>query len=962
MIRTPLRSLASALTTLRPRWPRTERIRLQETTLLLAVTLIIGAVAGLVIVAFILITENLGARLYPAGEAAWRRLTLPTLGALVAGVLLYKYFPDARGSGIPQTKVALFIRDGYISLRTLVGKFACSSLTLASGIALGREGPSVHIGAGITSVLGRALGLSPARVKALLPAGTSAALAAAFNTPIAGVLFSLEEIIGNLEAPVLGSAVLSAATSWMVLHLLLGDEPLFHVPAYELVHPMEFGAYAVLGVAGGLISVAFVKLLLGLRRRFLRMPGRTLWLQPVAGGLLVGLAGWFVPEVLGVGYGHVGEALNGKMTLGAMALLAVLKTVATAGCYASGNAGGIFGPSLFIGAMLGGAVGSAAHHLFPDYTGSVGAYALVGMGTTFAGIIRTPLTSVIMIFEVTRDYSIIVPLMVSNLISFIISYRLQRVPIYEALQHQEGVHLPPARRLREAPLAASQAMRSPETVLSGRITAAEALMNLPRQAGAVPVTGEQGLLGMVSVSGLEAALRQGEADRTLEELLLRENPSGALTAEVFPHVHPDHPADTVLRRMAAARRKVLPVVSRANPRELRGLVSLEDVLAAYGLGEKPLPLAQPAAPDQTRAPATLVVGVSAALLGLFLVLGLLTYLYRAERRQKAQEDFQAGNQLVRLGRHEEAIERYRNALAISHDRRHRLALAWALLGAGRFNEAAIYLREVVGEDPTSGPANLGLARVALQQGKIAEAAAHYRRAIFGQWPEQPEERRRETRFELAAVLAGSGAAKQASGELLAILEEETADAAVRRRVGRLLLQYGSPAESAGVFREMLRRDRRDAEAYAGLGEAEFAQANYVSAQSAFRRALEVAPDNKGVGERLQLCDRIVALDPSLRGLSSAERYRRSRSLLESAVAALVRCLGAAAEKPSAEEARGLLAGARQALRARGRPRSYGDAVERDVAMAEQLWAARERLCGAEPAADEVLARVLARLK
>lgn len=962
MIRTQGRRSEFAWKTAWAKWAGAERIRQHETKLFLLVTLIIGAVVGLVIVGFILITENLGARMYPAGGAAWRRLVLPVLGSLVTGILLYRYFPDARGSGIPQTKAALFVRDGYISLRTLLGKFGCSSISLASGIALGREGPSVHVGAGITSVLGRGLGLSPGRVKALMPAGTSAALAAAFNTPIAAILFSLEEVMGDLQAPVLGSAVLSAATSWMVLHLLLGNEPLFHVPAYQLVHPMEFGAYAVLGVAGGLVSVCFVKLLLALRKRFLGMPGRSLWLQPVAGGLLVGLLGWFVPEVLGVGYGHVGEALNGRMALGAMALLVVLKTVATAGCYASGNAGGIFGPSLFIGAMLGGAVGSAANLLFPDYTGSVGAYALVGMGTTFAGIIRVPLTSVIMIFELTRDYSIIVPLMVSNLISFIISYRLQRKPIYEALQHQDGVHLPSAGRSREAPLPVSHAMRSPEKVLAGRVEAAEARASLGRAPEAVPVVGEQGLLGMISASQLEAASQEGRANRTLEELLPPVESSRVLTAEIFPHVHPDHPVDTALRRMAAARLNVLPVVSRANPRELCGVVSMRDVVNAYGLGEKPARAAEPA-PAETRAPVTLLLGVTAALLGLFILTGLLTYFYRAERRQQAQEHFQAGNQLVELGRHEEAIERYRNALSISHDRRHRLALAWALLGAGRLNEAAIYLRELVQDDPNSGMANLGLGRVAAQEGRTRDAVTYYRRAVFGQWSAKPEENRREARFELADVLAGSGAATQASSELLAVLEEGAADAALRKRVGRLLLQYGSAKESAEVFRQLLRQHRGDVEAHAGLGEAEFVQANYAAAQRAFRNALEGNPDDKAALSRLQLCDQIVALDPTRRGLSRAERYRRSTALVETALGALERCTAAApAEAPADDEVQRLAAAARQALARRGRPRSYDDAVEADVSMAQRLWASREQLCGAEAGADEALARVLAQLR
>ena len=358
-----------------------ERFRLEhhENSVLLVLTLIIGAVVGAVVVAFIVLTENLGARMYPADAAAWRRVLIPTAGSLIAGFFLYRYFPSARGSGIPQAKTALFVREGYISLRTVIGKFSMCSLGLASGLALGREGPSVQVGCGIASVLGRKLGLSSASVKSLVPVGAAAALAAAFNTPIAAVLFTLEEVMGDMHAPVLGSIVLSSATSWMVLHLLLGDEPLFHVPAYQLKSPVEFVTYAVLGLVGGLVSVAFVKLLLWQRKWFLSLPVSTRGLQPIAGGLYVGLLGWFAPDVLGVGYGVLGEALNGHLLLGAMALLVCLKLVATATCYSSGNAGGIFGPALFIGGMLGGTVGEVAHLLMPSYTGNVGAYALVGI-------------------------------------------------------------------------------------------------------------------------------------------------------------------------------------------------------------------------------------------------------------------------------------------------------------------------------------------------------------------------------------------------------------------------------------------------------------------------------------------------------------------------------------------------------------------------------------------------------
>jgi len=551
-----------------------ERVQPRHVTLLLS--LIIGALVGLVVVAFILITGRLTNNFYPHGSDRWRRIVIPVVGSLVTGFLLSRYFPNARGSGIPQTKFALFINEGVIRFRTVLGKFLCCSLSLASGMALGREGPSVHIGAGLASLLGRRAGLPPDEVKALIPVGSTAALAAAFNTPIAAVLFSLEEILGDMHAPVLGTAVISAATSWVVLHLILGDEPLFHVPSYQLVHPLEFGVYAVLGVVGGLASVLFVKLLLDLRRFFLHLPKSTVWLQPVAGGLVVGLLGLFMPEVLGVGYGFVERVLGGDMALRTVAILALFKIAATASGYASGNAGGIFGPSLFIGAMVGGTVGSVAHILLPGYTANPGAYALVGMGTAFAGIVRTPLTSVIMIFEMTRDYSIIVPLMISNLIAFFVSARLQREPIYEALAHQEGVFLP-AGEAREhlARLRVSDVMESGPT-----IPGTSAVAGLPRGGWkAFPVTDNGTIIGILKH---DSSARAGPKT-TAAELADRE----------YPYVHPDHPFSLALERMGANQLDLLPVVSRANIYKLLGVVTLSSILKSYGL--------EIALPDSTEA-------------------------------------------------------------------------------------------------------------------------------------------------------------------------------------------------------------------------------------------------------------------------------------------------------------------------------------------------------------------------
>ncbi|HKW33613.1 MAG TPA: chloride channel protein [Candidatus Acidoferrum sp.] len=554
----------------------TALLREREEQVFLALTLVIGALVGLAVVAFILLTERFGARLYPAGGMGLRRLLVPIAGSLGMGYLLYRYFPDARGSGVPQTKAALYAREGNITLGTVIGKFFCTSATLASGIPLGREGPAVQVGAGIASVLGRWLGMRPEKVKALLPIGATAAIAAAFNTPIAAVLFSLEEVVGDLHAPVLGSVVLASATSWAMLRLLLGNNPLFQVPQYQLVNPAEFGIYAVLGVAGGFVSVAFTKLLLWIRARFLRFPKKTEWFQPAAGGVMVGIMGWFVPELLGVGYKHVGTALNGGMALKLMALLLVLKLVAVATCYGSGNAGGIFGPSLFLGAMLGGVVGNLANHFFPNTVGTPGAYALVGMGTAFAGVVRAPMTSVVMIFEITRDYAVIVPLMISNLVSFFISAKLQRSPIYEELAHQDGIHLPTAEaRRQETHRVVNQALREATETLNADWSVQEALEKAERsEFRAWPVCDRRGVIGVVSLQRLRQAAKKGPMDKRLMELVDADN---------FPHVHVDHPLHVALDRLGASQLDLLPVVSRANVHQLRGIVVLHDVLRLYGV-------------------------------------------------------------------------------------------------------------------------------------------------------------------------------------------------------------------------------------------------------------------------------------------------------------------------------------------------------------------------------------------
>ena len=924
-----------------------------EDQALLVLTLIIGAVVGLVVVAFILLTENLGSRLYPPGSAAWRRILTPLVGAVGTGFLLYKYFPNARGSGIPQTKTALFLNEGFISMRTVLGKFGLCSVSLASGIALGREGPSVQVGAGIASALGRRLGLTAHSVKSLVPAGATAALAAAFNTPISAVLFSLEEVMGDMHAPILGSIVLSSATSWIVLHLVLGDEPLFHVPAYQLVHPVEFIFYAVLGVIGGLVSVAFVKLLLWQRKHFLAMPPSMQWFLPGVGGLTVGLLGWFYPQVLGVGYSVVDQALNGKLLVGAMAVLVCLKLVATATCYASGNAGGIFGPSLFIGAMMGGAVGGVAHILAPDYTGSVGAYALVGMGTAFAGIVRVPMTSVIMIFEITRDYSIIVPLMIANLISYFLSSKLQDEPIYEALQHQDGVHLPSGAKAREALLMVGQAFRPDAPVLAANESIRQAAASVDRERGAWAVVGELGLRGMVTESQLDQAISAHLGGEPVSRLIPEPGPIDTLTFEGFPHLHPAHPLEFAMRRMAETGLQVLPVVSRANIRELKGTVSVADILAAYGNERTPEPEAEDGT-SRKLIPLSVLGGVLAAFAGLAILAGFLNYYYRTERAGQAQAAYQSGNQLLATGRSEEAVEQFRKALSVSHSADYRLALGLALVSAGHLNEASSYLDEVLRDRPQSGPANLGLARVLAQQGRTDDAVLRFQRAALGAWPQKPSENRIQARIELVETLAKAGRNPQAKAELLSLAAQVPNEPATQERVGRMLADFEMPKESADLYRDIVKHNPQDTAAYAGLGEAQFRLGDCVEAREAFRQVLKSDPANQKASGRVDACDRILALDPTLRGLSAAERFRRSLQILEQTLAELSSCAAASSANDDARTARAALANKR-------RPSSYSDAAESNLTLAGRLWSLRLSSCSPKPAAEDPFSLIMTKL-
>ncbi len=548
----------------------------REDRFFLVLSVFIGIFSGLAVVCFRFAID--WCRLYLLGSGAiltpTRLVLAPTLAGLVIAVLVIHLFPQTRGSGVNQTKAALYIYNGYIPIRTAIGKFITAALAIGSGHSLGPEDPSLQIGACLASVLGRRMRLSRDRMRLIAPVGAAAGLAAAFNAPISAVLFVIEEVIGRWTAGILGSVVLSAVSSVVVMRWFLGSESLFRIPAVQLKRPSELIAYSILGVAGGLASVVFSTGIATLRPRCKALPLWTQYFQPALAGLLIGtMAVLGAPQVMGAGYEAIDEAMHGRFTWQFLALLAGLKIVATLLSFVSGTPGGMFAPTLFVGAMLGAAVGGAEHALVPHLTASPGTYALVGMGVLFAGFLRAPMTSVFMVLEVSGNYSIIVPVIVANTIAYVISRGLQPIAIFDLLTRQDGLELPSMEEQREENvLQVEDAMRPAEgPVLESQATVDQALQKTEQS------TTEDFLVRLypngwssVTRKQLRALADEGKGGSSL---------SSALQLPRIPDLHPDHPLETALRYVD--RWPLVPVVSRADFGRLEGVISERDVLERY---------------------------------------------------------------------------------------------------------------------------------------------------------------------------------------------------------------------------------------------------------------------------------------------------------------------------------------------------------------------------------------------
>jgi chloride channel protein, CIC family len=552
------------------------------------VALVAGGLCGLAAVTFhlgIIATENrLIDRAMTAPGRSWIlwTLTVPTVGSLISGVILHYVVPGARGSGVPQVKVAYAVRDGRVPFRDALGKFLIGILQIGSGSSLGREGPTVQICAGVASTLGRAAALSRENLRRLLPVGAAAGIAAAFNAPIAAVTFTIEEVVGDLDQAVLAWIVVAAAIAAAVERSILGEHPVFTITQhYGLAHASSLLSYAALGVAAAVASLLFSESLLGLRKRFQRMTLLPLWMRPGVGGLVTGALAvlalsWLKADgITGGGYATLSEALAGNLVTRTLLVLCVFKLIATVFSYASGGAGGIFAPALFIGGMLGGVFGYLDKSILHHSSNQIGAFALVGMGAVFAGIIRAPITSVLIIFEMTGSYDLILPLMISNMSAYALARHLRPTPIYEALLHQDGIYLPHrGGRVSHAleQLRVGGAMTATPVTIGANASVGEALRQVENDPfSTYPVVDERGrFVGMVT----KVRLRRTAAENGAEQFVSK-------IAQAAPQVEPGHTLVRAVVRMDKSGMRQLAVVDGDDGNRLVGLITMSDVVRAH---------------------------------------------------------------------------------------------------------------------------------------------------------------------------------------------------------------------------------------------------------------------------------------------------------------------------------------------------------------------------------------------
>ncbi|MDH3876385.1 MAG: chloride channel protein [Desulfobacterales bacterium] len=561
-----------------------KQIPANEHTIMVILAVIVGAAGGLGAVGFRYLISIFQTLAY-GGEndllqlvvnLPWYyRVTIPVIGGLIVGPLVYFFAREAKGHGVPEVMEAVAIKGGVIRKRVVVVKTLASAISISTGGSVGREGPIVQIGSAIGSALGQFMKVSADRMRILVGCGAAAGIAATFNAPIAGSMFALEIILGDFGLATFSPIVISSVVATAVSRAYLGDTPAFIVPVYELVNAWELPMYLFLGLFCALVGITFTKTLYRIEDLFdeIKFPE---YLKGIIGGLFLGVASLVFPQILGVGYGAIDMALMQQMAWWLLLVLVPAKILATSITIGSGGSGGIFAPSLFLGAMAGGVFGAVVHQLFPNITASPGAYSIVGMGAVVAATTHGPLAAILILFEMTGDYKIILPLMLSCIIAAIASGQLLRDSIYTLKLARRGIDIKEGKEVNVLKSMFVKDVMNPnvETIPEALPLGQMAERISKSKFNSFPVLNpENELIGILSFNDYNEAI----FDENLKDLVVARD----LATTDLVTISMDDNLWTALEKISAKDFAVLPVVSAQEPNKLAGVISRRDIIGAY---------------------------------------------------------------------------------------------------------------------------------------------------------------------------------------------------------------------------------------------------------------------------------------------------------------------------------------------------------------------------------------------
>jgi CIC family chloride channel protein len=555
-----------------------------EHTIMVLLGIVVGVVGGYGAVGFRYLINFIQSIAYGSsaellaviGSIPWyMRIAIPAIGGLIVGPIVYFMAREAKGHGVPEVMYAVALKQGIIRKRIVFIKALVSAVCIGTGGSVGREGPIVQIGSAVGSALGQLFNVSANRIRTMVGCGAAAGIAATFNAPIAGSIFALEIILGEFEITSFSPIIISAVSATAISRHYLGDIPAFILPEYVLHSPLEFPLYAVLGILCALVAVGFTLFLYRTEDAWdaLKFPE---YFKAVLGGLIMGTMGLVFPQVLGVGYGAIDLALMIKLSWWFMGLLVLFKILATSITIGSGGSGGIFAPSLFLGAMAGGAFGSIVHYFFPSVAASAGAYGVVGMGAVVAATTHGPLQAILIIFEMTGDYKIILPLMITCIISCIVARKLCGESIYTFKLIRRGINI---RGGKEVNILSSIPVRNvmyhtvemiPETFLLKDL--AEKLPQ-SRSNNFVVVDKNENITGVLTFLDYYDNLYNGKLDNqmTVKDIMTKD----VVTVSIEDNL------STAMEKITAGDYSILPVVSADDPRKMAGILTRRDILEAY---------------------------------------------------------------------------------------------------------------------------------------------------------------------------------------------------------------------------------------------------------------------------------------------------------------------------------------------------------------------------------------------